>query len=315
MSMRRDIDRLPKLVVLVGPTASGKTMWSIRLAKKFNGEVVSADSRQIYKQMDVGTAKEPGEWKRYGLKTAYYVQGIAHHIIDFLNPGKQYSVAAFRDKAIKHIKAIHASEKLPMLVGGTGLYVSAVVDNLRFPQVAPNNKLRRSLSEKTLDELMRLLTQLDPQTAKEIDAKNKRRVIRALEVCIFTGQPMSEQQGKGEQLFDVLQIGVLVPREELYERINARVDQMMEQGLLKEVEVLVKQRYGWNLSSMNGIGYRQFRPYFEGKESLEQVVDALKRDTRKYARRQLTWFKRDERINWCGTYEEAEQLVEEFLRT
>lgn len=313
--VRAETSKLPKLVAIVGPTACGKTTWSIKLAKKFNAEIVSADSRQIYRKMNIGTAKEPGEWRRQGIRWAYYIQDIPHHMMDFLNPGKPYNVATFRDKAIKHIKNIHSNNRLPMVVGGTGLYVSAVVDNLHFPQVPPHSKLRESLGEKKAEELMQLLTQLDPVTAKNIDAQNKRRVIRALEVCIFSGQPMSEQQGKGDPMFEVLQIGITLPREVLYDRINKRVDMMMEQGLLKEVTALVKQRYGWNLSSMNGIGYRQFRPFFEGTASLEEVVETLKRDTRKYARRQMTWFRRDDRIKWCDTFEGAEKLLEEFLAT
>ena len=304
---------LPKLVVIVGPTASGKTTWSLRIAKKFNGEVVSADSRQIYKKMSIGTAKEPGEWRWQGIRKAYYIDDIPHHIIDFLDPGKQFNVAEFRDRAIKNIKYAHSKKKLAMMVGGTGLYVSSVIDNLQFPQVPPHSKLRESLLEKSTDELMLLLRQLDPPTADKIDQKNKRRIIRALEVCIFSGQPLSEQQGKGEKLFHILQIGIDIPRETLYERINKRVETMIEVGLLKEVEALVKQRYGWNLSSMNGIGYRQWKPYFEGAATLDEVVEILKRDTRKYARRQLTWFRRDPRIQWCTTYEQAEKLVEDFL--
>lgn len=305
---------LPHLIALVGPTASGKTEWSLQLAKKFNGEIISADSRQIYKKMSIGTAKVAGEWKRIGLRRTYVVDGVSHHLVDFLNPGKTFSVAEFRDQAIKYAKMIGQERRVPLLVGGTGLYISSVIDNLRIPRVPANKKLRKSLEEKSLSELMQLLQQLDPEMVLTIDKGNKRRIIRALEVCIFTGEPFSHQRQKGEPLFRTLQIGIDIPREVLYDRIEKRVDLMMEQGLLHEVELLIKQRYGWELPSMNGIGYRQFRPYFEGTMPLEKVVAKFKQENKQFARRQLTWFRRDTRIHWCREYDEVEKLVTEFLQ-
>ena len=304
---------LPKIIVILGPTACGKTTWSIKLAQKHNGIVISADSRQIYKKMDIGTAKEPGEWRWTGIKRAYYIEEVPHHIIDFLDPGKRFNVAEFRDRAIKNVKAAYKHNQTPFIVGGTGLYISSIVDNFNIPRIPPNKKLRSSLEEKTNEELFKLLDQIDPAAAEVIDKHNKRRLIRALEVCIFSGEPFSKQKQKGESLFDVLQIGIEVPREELYDRINTRVDVMMKQGLLKEVEALAKQRYGWQLPSMNGIGYRQFKPYFDGEVTLDQAIERLKRDTRHYARRQLSWFRRDKRIKWCASFEEAEKLVDDFL--
>ena len=154
---------------------------------------------------------------------------------------------------------------------------------------------------------------MDPESARVIDKKNKRRLIRALEVCILSGEPFSEQRQKGEKLFDVLQIGVEVPRDVLYERINARVDDMIKRGLVKEVEFLLEKKYTWHLPSMSGVGYRQFRPYFEGAETLDRCIELLKRDTRRYARRQLTWFRRNKDIQWYSTYEDAEKAVQDFL--
>ena len=304
---------MPKLVVILGPTACGKTNWSLQLAKKYKGEIISADSRQIYKKMDIGTAKEPGEWRRSGLSKVYYIEDIPHHLVDFLNPGKIFSVAEFRDQAIKHIKSIHKSGKLPLITGGTGLYISSVVENMHIPRVTPNNKLRKSLAEKSNDELIQLLFQMDPEIIETIDHNNKRRIIRALEVCIFTGEPFSKQRSKGDPLFDTLQIGIDVPRDVLYDRINKRIDEMMKLGLLKEVEDLVRQKYGWVLPSMNGIGYRQFKDYFEKKITLDETIERLKRDTRRYARRQASWFRRDKKIKWRSEYEDAEKLVDEFL--
>lgn len=304
---------LPKLIILLGPTASGKTDWALEIARKHNGEIISADSRQIYQKMTIGTAKVKGEWRWNGLRRTYFVDEIPHHLVDFLNPGKAFSAAEFRDKALKYCKMAHQAGRLPMIVGGTGLYISALVDNFIIPHVVANPKLRQSLEEKTHDELFKLLSRLDPETAQTIDAKNKRRLIRALEVCIMTGEPFSHQRKKGVQLFDILQIGIDVPREVFYDRINRRVDGMAEAGLVVEVENLLKQKYGWNLPSMNGIGYRQFRDYFENGMSLKDTLEALKRDSRHYARKQLTWFRRDPRIKWCATLPEAMSLVEKFL--
>ena len=312
--MRKETSKLPKLIVVLGPTASGKTTWGLKLAKKFNGDIISADSRQIFKKMNIGTAKVVGEWRRNGLRKTYYVEDVPHHLIDFLDPGKSFAVSEFRDKAVKYAKLAHKNGKMPLVVGGTGLYIHSVVDNLEIPRVAPNSKLRKSLKDKTNEELMKLLQTLDPKSAKAVDPKNTRRIIRALEVCILSGIPFSEQQIKGDPIFDVLQIGIDAPREVLYDRINKRVDKMMKLGLLKEVENLVKQKYGWNLSSMSGIGYRQFKGYFDGEYDLDRAIELLKRDTRRYSKRQLTWFKRDDRIKWCKDYKEAERLVEEFLK-
>ncbi len=302
-----------KLIVIVGPTASGKTGWSLKLAKKFNGDIISADSRQVYKKMDIGTAKEPGEWRRVGLRKTFFVQDIPHHLIDFLDPGKKFTISDFRDRALKYIKLANKNGKQPFVVGGTGLYVSALVDNFRIPKIPANPKLRESLSEKSEDELYKLLESIDSESAKKIDKKNKRRVIRALEVSILSGEPFSKQKIKGEQLFDCLQIGIDIDKDTLYKRIDQRVDQMIKDGLEQEVKKLVDKKYKWSLPSMSGIGYRQFKEYFEGKINLAQVIENLKKETRHYAKRQLTWFRRDKDIKWCKNYEEAEKLVEEFL--
>jgi len=314
MLFHKESNELPKLITVLGPTASGKTQWSIHLAREFGGEIISADSRQIYKKMDIGTAKPKGEWVRDGLHKTYVVEDIPHHLVDFLNPGNVFTAAEFRDKAIKHAKQIVKNQKIPFLVGGTGLYISSVVDNWQIPRVPPNGKLRRSLEEKNTADLLTLLHALDPVSAQNIDAQNKRRLVRALEVCIFSGQPFSSQRIKGDQLFSLLQIGIDVPREVLNQRIEERIDAMIVQGLLAEVAMMTKQKYGWSLPSMSGIGYRQFRAHLEGTESLERAIDLLKRDTRRFARRQMTWFRRDSRIQWCASYDDARALVKTFLQ-
>ena len=313
MSEEKD-KKLPKVIVLVGPTASGKTEWALKLAKKLDGEIIMADSRQIYRKMDIGTAKEPGEWKWAGLHRVYYIQDIAHHLVDFLDPGKFFGVSEFKEEARKYIQVAIRNNHVPIISGGTGLYVHSLVDNLQIPNVAPNKKLRKSLEEKSKEDLMQWLQKLDPVTAQTVDSNNPRRIIRALEVCILSGTPFSMQQKKGEPIAEFLQIGIDVDKEILTDRINRRVDKMMNLGLLKEVEGLLKQKYDWSLPSMSGIGYRQFKDYFDKKITLEEAIEQLKTDTKHYAKRQMTWFKRDSRINWVKTYEEAEKLADYFLK-
>lgn len=305
---------LPKLIVLLGPTASGKTAWGLEFAQKFNGDIISADSRQIYQKMTIGTAKPEGEWKWDGFGRTYFVNGIRHYLVDFLNPGKSFSASEFRDLAIKHARNTIKNGRVPMVVGGTGLYISTLIDNFSIPPVAANPKLRQGLEEKSLADLVLLLEKMDPETVKVIDKNNKRRLIRALEVCILSGEPFSAQRKKGEPLFDVLLIGIDTPRETLRERIETRVDAMIQAGIIKEIEILLKQKYGWQLPSMNGIGYRQFKDYFDGVLDLPATIAGLKRDTWQYARRQLTWFRREEKIKWVQTKEEAERLIAEFLQ-
>ena len=313
-NMQKDTQHLPKLVVILGPTASGKTGLSLTLAKKFNGEIISADSRQIFKKMNIGTAKPKGEWRWNGLRKTFFVEDIPHHLIDFLDPGKVFTVAEFRDKALKYTKMAYQAGRVPIIVGGTGLYISSVVDNYIIPRVNQNPKLRASLSEKSNEELLALLENLDPEAVKIIDVANQRRIIRALEVCILSGERFSKQRKKGDELFNVLQIGIDISREDLYRRINERTEKMMEDGLLGEAQSLLKQKYGWNLSSMNSIGYKQLRGYFEKTLDLDQTLEMLKRDTRHFAKRQITWFKRDKRINWCVSEEQAVALVGKFLQ-
>ncbi|MCB9798707.1 tRNA (adenosine(37)-N6)-dimethylallyltransferase MiaA [Candidatus Nomurabacteria bacterium] len=308
---------LPKVIIILGPTAAGKTDWSLRLARQLDGEIISADSRQIYKKMNIGTAKVEGEWKWNvswnGLRHSYYVENVAHHMIDFLDPGKSFSAAEFRDRAVKYIKVAHRQGKVPIIAGGTGLYISTLVNNYYIPRVPPNKKLRKSLEEKSLAELMDWLERMDEETAKNIDTKNKRRIIRALEVCMLTGEKFSDQKKQGERMFDFLQIGVDVDRSVLYDRINRRAEKMMQDGLIEEIQALLRQKYSWQLPSMSGVGYRQFQEYFEGKISIEKAIELLKRDTRRFARRQLTWFRRDKDIVWCKSYDEMEARVRDFL--
>jgi tRNA dimethylallyltransferase len=304
-------NKLPKIIVIVGPTASGKTDLGLALAKKFDGEIVSVDSRQVYKKMSIGTAKPKGEW----VKDNYVVEGITHHLIDIVEPDTDFSLADFKTMATNCIHDILNRKKLPILVGGTGLYVWSIIDNLDIPNTPPNLQLRSELEKKSLPELVTMLQKTDPETYKKIDLKNPRRVLRALEVAISSGQSFFAQRTKSTPLFEALQIGIDIQKEELGNRISRRADNQIKEGLLQETEELVKLGYGWNLPSMSGIGYRQIGYYLRGEMSLPESIEVLKRDTNKYAKRQMTWFKRDKRIQWVKSenFEVVEEAVKKFL--
>jgi len=303
--------KLPKLIVILGPTASGKTSLAINLAKKYNGEIISADSRQVYKYMPIGTDVPIGIWQ----DNKFMVQGVQHHLMDCIEPDQAFSLANFKKQATSIANDIISRGKLPFVVGGTGLYISAIVDNFDIPKVKPDKKLRAELETKDKDELIEMLKQKDPVSAKKIDINNPRRLVRALEVAIITGKSFSAQQTKSEPLFDVLQIGISREREEIYKRINTRVDEQIEEGFIAEVQSLIKKGYDWNLPSMSGLGYRQFKDYFAGKVSKKDTIEKLKQDIRHYAKRQISWFKRDKRIQWIesGQFELVEKLIKKWL--
>ncbi|HLD82291.1 MAG TPA: tRNA (adenosine(37)-N6)-dimethylallyltransferase MiaA [Patescibacteria group bacterium] len=307
------IIRRSKLVVILGPTASGKTRLSLELAKKYNGEIISADSRQIYRGMDIGTAKASGIWKKIQGAEYLEVEGIPHFMIDLVDPDGEFTLLDFQRQAVSCVQKIHARGKLPLLVGGTGLYIAAVVHNYHIPQGSREKNFREFLETKTNEQLYLELLLLAPDTANKIDKNNKRRIIRALEVARQTGGEFTALTQKGEPLFDVLQLGVFVDREVLYERINERVDDMIYQGLVHEASELLT-KYDASLPSMSGIGYRQMVGHIQGNISLADAIRMIKRDTRRYARRQMTWFRRETGIQWVTTYEEADACISNFLK-
>lgn len=322
---------LPKIVVILGPTASGKTDLGLALAKKFDGEVVNADSRQVYKEMNIGTAKPAGEWRASedssslrqlaelarndNIPKRYLVENIPHHLMDIVAPDAEFTLADFKQHAQAAIADILSRGKLPIVIGGTGLYIWSLVDNLEIPRVAPDTRLRAELEKKSPEELVAMLKKIDPESAETIDTKNPRRVLRALEVAITSGESFVSAQKKGAPLYDALQIGIDWPREELYRRIDERVDRQMDRGLLEETKTLA-QKYAWELPSMSGIGYRQLGYFLRGEIPLAEAVEILKRDTRRYAKRQMTWFKRDKRIHWLPgpDHTGAEKLLKEFIK-
>lgn len=307
--------KLQKLVVILGPTASGKTGLSLELAKKFKGEIISADSRQIYTKMSVGTAKPDGSWRSVDGKKRYVVAGIPHYAVDLVDPGKTFTVAEFKELSENSIKDIASRKKVPFLVGGTGLYIWSLIDNLDIPKRAPVKKLRESFEAKTTGELAELLKKVDPEAAKIVDKNNKRRLIRALEVVISTGESFVKQRTMSPPVFDVLQIGITWPIDELTKRINRRIDEQWKNGWPEEVKKLSNQKYSFESPSFSGIGYKTIDRFLKDEITKEEAIEILRRDTRRYAKRQLTWFKRDKRIVWINgdNSDEAERLIKEFL--
>ncbi|HVO28938.1 MAG TPA: tRNA (adenosine(37)-N6)-dimethylallyltransferase MiaA [Candidatus Paceibacterota bacterium] len=294
-------------IAIVGPTASGKTSLGIALAQEFNGEIISADSRQIYRGMDIGTAKAtPGEQAL-----------VPHHLIDIRDLDENYTVADFKREATAAIEDVLARRKLPVLVGGTGLYVKALVENLDIPKIEADPALRqqieREIAEKGLDAVFKKLVALDPEAAYVVDPKNPRRVVRALEVATLTGRPFTAQRKKQAPLYDFLIIGLDPPPDILRERIDRRIDRMMKDGLVDEVSGLVK-KFGKNQTAFDAIGYREIIGHLDGKTTLGDAVAAMKLNTWHFAKRQMTWFRKDKNIRWISEKAEAEKLVRRFLR-
>lgn len=296
----------PRIVVIVGPTASGKTALGVALAQQFGGEIISADSRQIYRGMDIGTAKP----------TAMERAAVPHHLIDIKTPDEDYTVADYKADATAAIKKIAARGKLPIVVGGTGLYVKAVVENLDIPKTEAHPELRAKIesdiARNGLAAVFETLVALDPEAAYVVDPKNPRRVMRALEVAIATGEPFTAQRKKNEPLFSALTLGLNPEPELLRERINQRIDEMICDGLVDEVAQLIK-KYSTTSAAFDAIGYREIIAHLNGTISLDDAIAIMKTDTWHYAKRQMTWFKKDKTTHWIKNKDDAFALVQEFL--
>ncbi len=274
-----------KIIAVVGPTASGKTAFAVNLAHQINGEIVSADSRLVYKGFDIGTAKP----------TLKEREGIPHYMIDIAEPETDYSAGLYLKDAEKIIKDILLRGKVPIIAGGTGLYLNILLMNYDLPKVEPDYDLREKL--KKTDNLYEILSSLDPQTALEIDPNDRKKLIRAIEIVKLTGKPLSKSRGRKEPEYDVEWLGLNYPREELYDRINGRVDLMMENGLVEETEKLL-EKHGRINNILYTIGYQEMVSYLDGILTLDEAVDKLKQNTRRYAKRQLTWFRKNPDIKW-----------------
>ncbi|MGB8706524.1 MAG: tRNA (adenosine(37)-N6)-dimethylallyltransferase MiaA [Dehalococcoidia bacterium] len=300
------------LVAVIGPTAAGKSQLALHLAQKLQGEIVNADSRQVYRYMDIGTAK-PSHAE---------LSLIPYHLIDLINPDESFSLAIYQKLAFKTIEGIQQRHKLPLLVGGSGLYVWSVIEGWKIPPVPPNAEFRHRLETKAKENggytLYQELQKVDPMAATKIMPSNLRRIIRALEICQETGRPVSQLWQKQPPPYPILIIGLTMLRDTLYRRVDSRVDEMIKQGLVDEVKNLMAKGYSLDLPSMSGIGYKQIAMFIQGEMDLTVALEQIKKETRRFARHQYAWFRPgDARIHWLNEYDdmpkEAASLVASFL--
>jgi len=306
--MMPDLQKEP-LIVILGPTASGKTAVSIELAKRFNGEIVSADSRLLYRGMDIGTAKPTQDEK----------QSIPHHLIDVADPDEIWSLALYQREAYRIIDDIHKRGKLPLLVGGTGQYIRAIIEGWRIPPQRPDDHLRTVLNhwaeEIGAEGLHEKLKVLDPEAAHHIDYRNVRRTIRALEVIFRTGERFSDLRSRQDCRYNPIILGIEHPRDILYQRIDQRIDLMLSEGLVDEVQRLLDEGYPPDMPNFSAIGYAEIIQYLQGKITLEEAITLIKRNTRVFVRRQANWFKPgDDRIAWVPAGEDLVEQMESIIR-
>ena len=297
--------KLQKIYVILGPTASGKTVMSIKLAKKIGGEIISADSRQVYKGLDIGTGKV----------TKKEMAGIPHHLLDVASPKRQFTVAEYQKLALRKIDEIIARGKTPIIVGGTGFYIQAITENLVLPDVLPNPKLRTRLAKKTAAELFTILKKLDPARAKTIDAKNPVRLIRAIEIAKAIGKVpeltmdprriLSSFAGGGDDRRKYVKIGLKIPQEELNKKIKKRLLARLKQGMVAEAKRLHNKGLSWKRMEQLGLEYRYLARFLQGKINKQEMIDQLYSAIVKYSKRQMTWFKRDKEIIWSKNQKEA----------
>lgn len=293
-----------KIIVILGPTSSGKSDVAIKLARKFNGEIISADSRQIYKGMDLGTGKVSKAQQRLA----------RHRMLDIISPNTEYNVSKFKKDAIYAINYVLQKGELPIICGGTGFWIKSIVDDIDFPKVKPNKDLRKKLEKETTEKLFSLLKKLDLKRAKNIDAKNKVRIIRAIEICKTIGKvPKKITPNIQNTKYDFLQIGIDIPKEKLHKKIKTRLEKRFKQGMLREIEKLHKNGVSWKRLESFGLEYRWIARYLQDNISRKEMEENLYNNTKDYAKRQMTWFKKDERIIWLKNYKKIEQKVKSFI--
>jgi len=301
-------ENMNRLVTIVGPTGIGKSRLALHLAQVFNGEIISADSRQVYLHMDIGTAKPRPEEMAL----------VPHHLVNMINPGEDFSLAQYQKLAYRAINDIQERDKLPFLVGGSGQHIWAVLEGWRVPQVPPDpefrHRMEQAVADGETDEAYQELMRVDPDAAQKIGRHNKRRIIRALEVYRQTNTPISQLQHKETPPFDVLIIGLTTDRAELYHRIDRRVDEMIERGLVAETQKLVNMGYGFYLPAMSSIGYKQIGTFLNDGLNLATVIQHIKYETHRFVRHQYTWFRlTDDRIHWFDIQKQNEPEIAELL--
>ena len=290
-----------KIIVILGPTASGKSALAVKMAKKINGEIISADSRQVYKGLDIGSGKI----------TKKEMSGIPHYCLEIVHPKKIFTVVDFKKRADEAIEKIFAKNKTPIIVGGTGLYIQAIVDNIVLPEVKPNWKLRKELGKKTTEEMFKMLKKLDPERAKNIDAKNPRRLIRAIEIAKKIGK-IPKLKSMSRRDLDIRQIGIKLPDEILKKNIEKRIKKMLKGGLVAEIKKLKSSGLPWKRIYELGFEYRYPALFLRGKISKDEMLEKMLIKNRQYAKRQMTWFKRDKIIKWISKEKQAEKLIKKF---
>lgn len=300
----------PKIIVICGPTASGKTALSIELAKQINGEIVSADSMQIYKDMDIGSAKP----------TKQEMQGITHYMIDFVSPENRYSVAEYKKQATTAIKEILKKGKIPIIVGGTGLYIDSLIYNIEYQDMEYDKEYREELEmiveQDGLDKLYDIAVKIDTQAMKTISKNDKKRILRVLEIYHQTGKTKTQQEQeskRNEVEYDYKVFAINMDRQILYDRINRRVDIMIDQGLIQEVENIIK-KYKCYPTAMQALGYKEIKEYLEGKLSKEEAIEKIKQETRRYAKRQLTWFRKNKQTIWIDGQSDKKKNIDIILK-
>ncbi len=318
-----------KIIVVLGPTASGKSELAVKLAKKFNGEIISADSRQVYKGMDIGSGKVEGKWKN----NIFVYKKIPHYCIDYVSPRRVYTAVDFKKCAQKAIEDILSRGKIPIICGGTGFYISAALGQIDIPEVEPDWKLRKKLEKKTPEELFKMLKKLDPERAKAIDAKNPRRLIRAIEITLaqsgFRGGLARLPDGQGARLrvkargrqiaqaknYKVIYIGIKLPQEELKKKIKRRLIERIKQGMIKEVKKLKEKGVSWKRLYDFGLEYRWVSLYLRKKITKKEMIEKLYSEICRYAKRQMVWFKKyAPKTKWVKNYREAAQVCQKFLQ-
>lgn len=295
-----------KIIVVLGPTSSGKSDLAVDLAKEFKGEIISADSRQVFKGLDIGSGKI----------TEKEMKGIPHYLLDVSSPNKPYSVTRFKNKADKAIKDILKRGKTPIIAGGTGFYIQSIVDNVVLPKVKPNLKLRKELAKKSVDELAKILKKLDKRRAGDIDLKNPHRLMRAIEIATALGKVPKLRDERLPSKYEILQIGIKTNKEILRERISKRFLKRLKDGIVKEAEDLHKKGLTWKRMASLGLAHKYIALYLQNKIEKEEMIEKSIKEEEKYAKRQRTWFKRDKRIKWFE-YEDQKkifEIAEKFLK-